>query len=391
MNDKLILPENFNVTIENASLVLADNKTRVSRASDYGKSLLLNYSKNGVTEATYKAGLEYLSKVSKTVNLMNSNRKPVTQFLSEIAKQFTSLEAELALNDKTIPGQVKFKIDQFAKEVARKKKELELLAENKLKKERQVNELETEIKTSINKSYYAYFNHVVLSINKIWDNIKLSNFDSISNDIIESEYSLPEKYFDNIVLKQNYSMILEKEKQEIVSNIIGEQYPELAQKFTKDIDEVKHDIIVQFDEKFAELQEIAKADKKLAEEMKIAAAEKSAKLSKEQKERFEASESLASKEIENQKIASNLMGMFDANPTSPDIKIREFTEIQVIDPSGWVELLLFYFEREGKLLTEEKLEKKFGFAKKFAESVYNKEDVKITSKYLQYVETAKSK
>lgn len=391
MENQLIVPEKFEIEIQNASAVLADNQTRVKRAIDYGQSLLTNYQQTGVSDETYKAGIEYLLKVKKTVQVMNEKRKPITQLLNEIAKQFTSLEAELAQAGTTIPAQVKQKLDEYAAEVARKKRELELIAENKRRKEQQTTEFEAEIRNTMNQMYFRYLKDVIDRLERIWKEVKLEDFDSVTSDIVDAEFELPLEYFNVIKIERTYSALTQQDKDDVSEKIKTLLFPELKAKFEKEVDEAKHSIIVQFDERYTELQELAVADAEKAERIQKEADAREAKRIEEMNAKIKEDEKAAQEATENAKIAGNINSLFDSAQPVNDIKVKEVTEIHVTNPAGWIELVLFYFEREGKTLSPDKLEKKFGFAKKFAESAYMKSDEKITSKFLQYVETAKAK
>lgn len=394
---ELIPFEKISSEIATAGQVLKENKTSLTRATDYGSSLLSKF-EQGVNDNTYKAGLEYLAKVRKTVQSMNEKRKPITQLLNEISKQFTSIEAELAEKGDTIPAKVKAKLDEYAAEIARKKRELELELENKRRIDLQKNICTTEVKKLLDEKMFAFLNDVVSIFNRIWSNVSLDDFDNVTAEIIDApgKFELPFEYFTKQLQTINtkkflFDKLSDQEIDQICNSTLKEHYPTLLSTFNKNLDEAIHVIVSSFDQRYAELQQLEKASQEEAELLKKQAEEDALKRKQEQERQLQLAKENAELTAKQSHIAENITTLFDTAQPTNEVKVKEVTEISVASPAGYIELLLFYFEHEGKKLSLEKLEKKFGFAKKFAESKYMKDDIKIHSKHLQYVETAKAK
>lgn len=394
---ELIPFEKITSEIQTAGQILEENKKSLTRAADYGSSLLANL-ENKIDDNMYKTGLEYLGKVRKTVQTMNEKRKPITQLLTEIAKQFTTIEAELAEKGDTIPAKVKAKLDAYAAEIARKKRELELELENKRKIDLQKNLCTNECKKLLDEKMFAFLNDVIGIVNRIWSNVSLEDFDNVTAEIIDApgKFELPYEYFtknlQTIYQKSfMFDKISDQEIEEICKSVLKEHYPTLLETFTKNLDEAIHVIVTSFDQRYAELQQLEKASKAEAELLKKQAEEDDLKRKQEQQRQLQIAKENAELTAKQTHIAENITTLFDTAQPVNEVKVKEVTEINVISPAGFIELLLFYFEHEGNKLSIEKLEKKFGFAKKFAETKYMKDDIKINSKNLQYVETAKAK
>lgn len=393
MND-LIEIQKFEVEIQNASSILSENKTSVTRAKTYGESMLENFSK-GISDQTYKAGLEYLSKVQKTLKSMNEKRKPITQLLSDLAKQFTTLEAQLAVTGDTVPAKVKAKLDEYAAELIRKKKQQEAELERKRREGLQMTELEAEVKNIYLERYYTITKDAVRQLSTIWNSISLENFDEVSAIIVDATYPIDQSFFSyqslTMVDRQKYSLLPEPVIAQTYAKILDEVYSGYVAEFQKQFEQMKNEIISQFDRRYQDLEYISKASTAKAEQLRLQAIEEEKLRVAEQQARIEADKKAQVDAVQNAKIASNITNLFDTAQPFAEIKVKEVTEINVTNPAGWIELVLFYFENEGKTLSPEKLEKKFGFAKKFAENEYMKNDVKINSKFLTYIETAKAK
>ncbi len=391
----LIQIEKFEVELRSAGTILKENSESVKKATEFGNSILDNFKKYGVNDQSYKLGNDYLTRIKKTVQTMNEKRKPITQFLTEIAKQFTSLENEISVNGENVPGLIKMELDKYAAEVARKNREIEQASENKKRLQIQLNELEADIKTNLNALLYIYIRDVSETIARIWENINLDSFDEISAELAYAKFDLPRSHFSDVNINSflsKYHLVSADQIKSMHNNLVIELYPDFVISLNNAVDQVKESIVPLFDEKFIQLKELKSANETQVAAMKELARKQEEIRKADQLSLFEAQQKAEIELAENNKIAANITALYDtAIETEPAIKIKEVTEIEVKNAAGWIELLLFYFEKEGKSLSDEKLEKKFGFAKKFAEAYFIKHDVKITSRFLDYVETAKTK
>ena len=71
---------------------------------------------------------------------------------------------------------------------------------------------------------------------------------------------------------------------------------------------------------------------------------------------------------------------------------KQQTSIEVSNPAGYGQIFMFWFEREGKNLPNEKIEKKsIAQMKKFCEDIANKDGEIITSNFITYKEVVTAK
>ena len=390
------LPENLTTTMQGAGTVLSTNKTSVEKATEFGNQILSEIESKGVTEEIYTKGVEYLNKIKKTITKMSEDRKPVTQIISEVSKAFTSLEAMLdPKKSDTVPGKVQQKLDEYATELARKKAEAEKQAQLALAKEKAKTEAKASIERLINEKFVSFMRECLTTLNQKWFSITLDDFDTIRGEIMNYKVAMVFENLSNITYYNSSQYLTNEDIQGFKQAIVTEKFKEYSDTLKEAIRQRVDEISILFESKRAELQEIANAN--AAEAQRLQEAAKQRELAEQAASEAITQETLknANANTEVKKNTANVETLFDlaapATFSAPTIKIKEFTQISVNGGPGWMALLAFYFEKEATSLTADQLEKKFGFAKKFAEAYFDKNGEKINSPYLTYQTSAKAK
>jgi len=387
------LPANLQEIMGNASNILNDNRARVQRAKEAGQALLERM-EAGMDESVYNQGLEFLSKIRKTITLMNETRKPVTQIIGEVSKMFTGLEADIDPKGKTtIPGAIQVKLDAFAAELARRKAEEERLAALKLAKEKAKIEVRADFEVKLNQHFVSYMQSEIDALNRYWSGVTLETFDEVTNEILNFNIDLNENALRNIKYSANTLHVTPAEVTEIMEAVITEKFPDFRNKYREAVHQRRDEITLVFNSRKLELKEIASASEAEALRLRQIAEERERA---EQAETLRKSQEMLDKANAQTEVAKNTAAvetLFDiaATVATPAVKIKEQISINVNGPAGWMAVLAFYFEKEAKGMTSDQLEKKFGFARKFAESYFDKHGEEIKSPYLTYTKTAKAK
>ena len=152
--------------------------------------------------------------------------------------------------------------------------------------------------------------------------------------------------------------------------------------------------------KKAEEAEKAAEEQRKAEEAEKAAAlenerllrEADEKAAKEQQEKL-AQEAEARKQqaqiADADREANSLFNQTVSSGAPVKAKITE--HIEVLDKSGWLDIIQAWWVQKGILMDSDSLEKKLGFMKKVAEDLNNKSDFKIVSDNIAYIEDIKAK
>ena len=96
--------------------------------------------------------------------------------------------------------------------------------------------------------------------------------------------------------------------------------------------------------------------------------------------------------IEAEKTGATLQTLFEQDYQVQTANVKKELKIEVLNPAGYGQIFMFWFEREGKNLPNEKIEKKtIAQMKKFCEDAANKNAEVIDSNTLKYVEIVSAK
>lgn len=111
--------EEFTSIIQSAPGMLSKNQSSVARCNDAGKTLLDTIEANGeINDDELDAKVaDFISKTKITLNNMNKRRSPLTQLLTRIAKEFTTLENDINPTNKDA---VAYKLQSFRDKYAAK-------------------------------------------------------------------------------------------------------------------------------------------------------------------------------------------------------------------------------------------------------------------------------
>lgn len=388
---QLMVPEKFTELTNTAPQTLADNSARAARAKTYGESLLKLYAQSGVTDKNYAQGVEYLQKVRKTVAAMNEARKPITQFLTEIAKQFTSLESELEAKGSSIPAQIQKHLNDYAAEIAR----IQVLQQAQAERVKQVERAKIEFEAALERLAGEFFLTFVRSqvelMRSVFDQASLDDFDEITAKIQSHETPTIKVEHLNGIMPAKSPLISDQEAAQIKAKTIAALLVDQNARFSIHYNEARVEIEQSFDKRYQELNELFQADENQKAELEAQIkAEQTEKMIDQERKLIELS-TTTREHAEINKSSKTIGLLFEAPAEVPAVKINQYTELKVTGHAGWMALLIFYFENEGKTLAEEQLEKKLGFMRKFAENHFNKNEVKVDSPYLKYTATAKAK
>jgi len=122
--------------VATAPEILQLNISSKTKAIEAGQKLV-EIAKNGMNDFNDEQLSIFLSKAKKTIDSMNERRKPFTQIVDAVKKQFTTLESEL----KPIMDEIKSIRDSYATEKMKAKQEADRIAQAKLDKDKEIIEI----------------------------------------------------------------------------------------------------------------------------------------------------------------------------------------------------------------------------------------------------------
>ncbi|MEG2341428.1 MAG: hypothetical protein RSB69_11855, partial [Odoribacter sp.] len=157
--------------------------------------------------------------------------------------------------------------------------------------------------------------------------------------------------------------------------------------YRKQITEKIQYYLDRIESKRQELIEIANSNEAERARLKKEAEERARKEAEERKQELLKFSQKQQTSIEAEKTESSLNNMFDQQYATPVVGIKKTLQIEVLNPSGYGQVFMFWFDREGKTLSNEKIEKKsIAQMKKYCEDIANKDGEIINSTALKYTE-----
>ncbi len=410
MPTEIIKFEQVADTIQNAGNVFNQNKLSHDKALDAANKLI-EQAKRGVSKDLYDLIANLVkTKIPATQKAMLERRKPITQIMDLLKKEFTKMESDLGKDSPTIVSLQKI-MNDFAAEQERIRKENEAKIIEAQKKAQNLALIIPDCKTY----FVERFNDFLFS-DKDFINQKMNEIKTIE-DLTKfekwvSEYAVIYGTFNNIVFKKTYEYVSNEEFDAELKKIdfaamqeqFRKQYVSEMEVFIKEtIDKIptkKQQIKDALD-----LQEKIKAENDEAEKKHLKDIED--KRIAEEKKRIE-EEKKALDILKQQEITKqNLQNIIQSSSASvqaktavqadlfsqvaPEVKVVYEYTITIKNPIAWVELFQFWFENQAKELSEDKIANfTMGRIKKYAEKQAENKNT-IISDNLEYNEIIKGK
>ncbi|NDV81298.1 hypothetical protein [Bacteroides sp. 51] len=400
MNNQLIKIDEVTSIMGGFDNIVNRSNTSVSKCNEAGQALLDTIEGNGgMNEALDQKAAEYLEKTKTTIKNMGERRKPITQLFDKIRSAFTAQEKSLDPKEPgTIPGQITKLRDKYAREKyeaeQKRKQEAERLAKLNAEKATYKRDLEEKLLTHFN----TYLRSKKEELNKMFNALTLAGFDRETNMILLFPTDYPKAHFDAFSGEAPTYFIGGEAKAALRTEVLSGKYEYFASQFKSEITDAKQWCKDRFASKKKELQEL----EELRQRDTAAAAEvERVKLQREQEEAAKRTQEEASKaeqqrkEIEMKAQQEQMASLFDQSaamvaPVASNAKVKE--KIQVLHPTGFLEIFNMWWLNEGQSQPIDELEKAFKKQITFCEKRANgKEPEYIKSNYVKYVEDVRAK
>ena len=378
--------QKFNDISGQIPVVFEKNKLSLAKAREVKNTLVLKV-QNGMTSEIDIECNDFLLKAKKQLEIMEERRKPITQMLSMVSKEYTTLEADFK---KDIEQIQEFR-NKFAKEELERQREKEaqaqILREIELEKIEVEKTLEIQLKSHFEK-------HLESEIKRLYDHfneITQENHAAKRNVIEKANVVYRRDLFDSFVANIPTKRLNNDHKKAIKARVMEGKYELFAASYTQEMQDVINSLLDRFASKLAELESIRLAEmtnKQEAERLRKEAETRELEEKKRLGEEAIQRKIQAEKEAEMKAEEGKMMTLF----TQVDEPKRERTgfEIKILHPSAYMQIFALWFELEGKDLPMDTLEKRtIKQMKSFCESYAHKNDQFIESKYIKYEETVK--
>lgn len=379
--------------IGNAPEVLTTNQTSNSKAIEFANNLIKNKNEVGMNDALDTQMAAFINKGKVTVNTMNERRKPFTQMMDVLKKEFTGLETGLKSKLDEIQGYR----NEFATEKMKKRQEEERKQAAILAKQKELITLKGEAEIQLRNSFSDYLAKTQQEFTAWFNGLDADSITTAETTINVLSEEYPSDLFNAFKIdftgKANHTT--PEEIASIIANAKTENLlSEFQLTFKQSIQEQKRELLDKLPSKVTELEALAAADAEEKEQLKKAAQqraeEEAARIAKQQADaKQKAIESVAATTA-----AETVGAAIDSQATlfEEAPKVKEGIEIVVKNPIAYALLFQFWFEKEGKSLPAEKIEKKsIGQMKKFCEDYALKTGEVINNPLLTYKDIFKAK
>ncbi len=395
--------EVFKNLIGNVPAILKQNSESLTKAESVGNQLVseinaLIASENGKPNFEKRRELDkklntYLTRVNETVKALKDRRTPITGLFDDVRKLFTNMEGKLdTKNAITFPGQIQAMRNKFAADEAAENKRIqEEQARTKLIESEKIR-VKSEYETQLEKHFNDYVYQSKTSTLNLFESLTLENFDKVTESL-KMIPVYPFQIFDQFK-PTIYTNLQPADIQNIITNCKVGKFEAYALKFKTELTEYINSLVEKLESKRTELQDIAKAGEEEKARIQAEAEQrKSDEAKRIEKENLEKQlEASAQATVNEQAMQANLAFDLEKAQVMPSANVKEGYEIEVLTAAGWLEVISFYFQKEGLKKRPEDLGKiKLEQMKAFAEKTALKTDEKIESKSLVYKEVYKAK
>lgn len=346
-----------------------------------------------MTDELDKTAATYLERTRRTVKAMTELRSPVTKLFDQVRKEFTTLENDI---DPTKAGTVPYQLQQLRNMYAAKKREEEEAKRRAEEAKRQADMAREQYRNACEDDYRQKFNDLIVTrINKLTDlnsSVNLDNYKAVYDTVAGYAVELPADWCPPSSVRMPFNLTSD-ESRNIRGDVMRRLIGQFAEQYRSEIGDYRQEILDKLPSKKSELERAAKASeeeaKRIAEEIKKRDA---AELARKEAERV-AREQEEAKKKEVQKAGAEAASLFDlsqatAQTYQPKTKVTK--KIRILNPNGYMQVLMMWWAKEGSRMTDEELAKIFKKQISFCEKVANKDGEFINDGSVVYVDDVKA-
>lgn len=398
-NLPILREENVQMIVQSAPNAYDTNSLSSMRCADFGKNLLDEIERSGMTDELDKRCADYIDKAKRTLKAMNERRAPFTKLFDQIRSEFTGMENTIDPTKKdTVPYLIQQKRNAYA---AKKREEAERARQEEMRRQqreqaiaRYTQEAEDDYRRQFDGKITADIN-TLTSLNQ---SLTIENFDAVSEKIKNFNVTLGNEWFQHC---QSYAHkpfeISDAEAIDIRQSILNRLSKQFKEQYASEIGEYRDTITDALPSKKRELERMAKANAeeqaRMKAELEAREAAEARRLDEERKRKEE--EALAAKKA--QQTANEMDGLFGqaavATPVGYQPKTAVKKRIVTDTPDGILAVVSMWWSKEGRFLPMDELAKIFKKQITYCEKLANDKDNPelISSPFVRYEEEVKAK
>lgn len=394
--------EVFKGLVTSAPAILEQNRESVGKAEMAGNSLItavntLLAQEAGKPNFEARKALDeklskYLVRVNETIKSLKDRRTPITGLFDDFKRMFTVLEAKIDPKNDTFPGKIQNIRNRWAADQAQENQRIQA-EQTKLRNiEAEKIRVKAEIELQLRKYFLNFVEAEQNAFIKSFNDLELQSFDFESERLINYKPVYPSGHFVAFKPTIYVSYIDQIEIPTIAASVMVGKFQEFETEFVETMLGIKEIFVEKLASKKAELQEISNANQT-----------ELLRLSKEKAEREAAEAERLAKENADKKAAATLQAetvqqvaqtnmMFETEAAQiQTTNVKEGVEITVLNATGWLQIVSFYFQKEGlKRLPEELAKMKLDQMRTWCEKHYMKTSERIQSIALEYKDVYKA-
>lgn len=294
-------------------------------------------------------------------------RMPLTRLLNQVISEFTTTEADF----RALIDNIDRKTNAYAKKQLEEQRTQEAQAAEKLKAEQHKIEQNSQAKIYAQRRLDEILRKLREHCGTIVGQVSDENLEE-SKKRLSKEPAWTDK-FEQFFLAPPKNGELAGVPVEVYQTVATEMLEETKLTYVKKAKEIMSDCLG--------LLPVAlknKEDAKKLQEIEATRAEEAAKL---------AEETMIAK-AEGEKAIATLDSQ---SSVPPEPKVKTKHTIEVVQNSGWLQIIAFWYEHDPKAKSDDVSKKTFLQCKTFAEKKYNNDGVKIEHAGVKYVEDVKAK
>ncbi len=398
-NLPILRQENVQMIVQSAPNAYNTNSLSSERCADFGKNLLDEIERSGMTDELDKRCADYIDKAKRTLRAMNERRAPFTKLFDQIRSEFTGMENIIDPTKKdTVPYLIQQKRNAYA---AKKREEAERARQEEMRRqqrEQAVARYTQEAEDDYRRQFDSAVTSTINELTSLNQSLTIDNFDEVGEKLKNFKTTLGNEWFQccHSHAHKPYE-ISDDEAVKIRQSILNRLSTQFKAQFANEVGEYRDTIADALPSKKRELERMAKAgaeeQARMKAELDAREAAETRRLDEERKRKEE--ETQAAKKA--QQTATEMDGLFGqvavATPVGYQPKTAVCKRVVTDTPDGILAVISMWWSKEGRFLSMEELSKIFKKQITFCEKLANDKDNPefISSSFVRYEEEVKAK
>lgn len=398
-NLPILREENVQMIVQSAPNAYNTNSLSSMRCADFGKNLLDEIERSGMTDELDKRCADYIDKAKRTLKAMNERRAPFTKLFDQIRSEFTGMENTIDPTKKdTVPYLIQQKRNAYA---AKKREEAERARQEEMRRqqrEQAIARYTQEAEDDYRRQFDSTVTSTINELTSLNQSLTIENFDEVSEKLKNFKTTLGNEWFQHC---QSYAHkpfeISDGEAIKIRQSILNRLSTQFKEQYASEVGEYRDTITDALPSKKRELERMAKASAeeqaRMKAELEAREAAETRRLDEERKRKEE--EAQAAKKA--QQTATEMDGLFGqaavATPVGYQPKTAVRKRVVTDTPDGILAVVSMWWSKEGRFLSMEELSKIFKKQITFCEKLANDKDNPelISSPFVRYEDEVKAK